>query len=159
MLKRGLLVWIMVFLLVLADSYMITKPNLIGKVGIWIYKYHYLKTFPKAFMTISLVVCIATGLGFLIYFLVKKKLIKRAIGKLLLSFFILICFVLLINVIITFSKGSYGHTGKLFRAGANLLPCILIFIFGYLLYEIGKIKHDKEIILNNELDSIEENIT
>lgn len=150
----------MIFLLVVADSYMITKPNLIGKLGIWIYKYHYLKTFPKALLTVSIVVIIAIAIALVVYLLVKKNLIKRSIGNLLLSFFILISSVLLINVIITFSKGSYGHTGKLFRAGANLLPVILIFIFGFMMFEIKRIKRKKEPDLqkgSNPLNEIPEN--
>lgn len=156
MLRRGLVIWAMVFLLVVADSYMIAKPNLIGRLGIWIYKYHYLRTFPKALLTVSIVVIIAIVIALAIYFLVKKSLIKRSIGNLLLSFFILICSVLLINVIITFSKGSYGHTGKLFRAGANLLPCILIFIFGYGIFEIKRIKKAKQLDMLKPIDPLQE---
>jgi hypothetical protein len=60
-------------------------------------------------------------------------------------------------VIITFSKGSYGHTGKMFRAGANLLPCILIFIFGYMMFELKKIKKNKVPDISQSVEAEKEN--
>lgn len=121
----------------LLDSYMLAHPNIIGRIGIWIYKYHYLKTFPKALLTVSLTVLLTAGGCFGIYTLVKRNGLKPRTGHFILYFLILISVVLLVNVIITFSKGSYSHTGFLFRAGANLLPCILIFIFGYTVHELN----------------------
>src|SRR6478609_10525517 len=71
--------------LVVLDAVLIRSPNLLGKIGLWIYKYHYLRTFPKALLTVFLVVGVATVFSEAIHFAVKKALLKNLAGKLLLS--------------------------------------------------------------------------
>lgn len=117
--------------LVVLDAVLIRSPNLLGKIGLLVYKYHYLRTFPKAFLTVFLVVGMATVFSETIRFVVKKAIIKNLTGKLLFMLLTTMAVALAIKVGLDFSSGSYAHTGLRFRIGAYLLPVILIVVFVY----------------------------
>ena len=123
--------YLFVMALVVLDSVLLRSPNLLGKIGLIIYKYSYLRTFPKALLTVSLVVGVATVFSEAIHFAVKKALLKNLAGKLLLSLLTALSVALAIKVGLDFSSGSYEHTGLRFRSGAYLLPVILVVVFGY----------------------------
>jgi len=123
--------YLFVAALVILDAVLIRSPNLLGKIGLWIYKYHYLRTFPKALLTISLVVGVAIVFSEAIRFAVKKELLKYLVGKLLFFLLTALSVALAIKVGFDFSSGSYEHTGLRFRSGAYLLPIILVVVFAY----------------------------
>lgn len=117
--------------LIVLDAVLIRSPNLIGKLGLWFYKYHYLRTFPKALLTVSLVVGVSVILAESVRFMVKRELIKRLAGQIILLMLTVLSVALLTKVIMDFSEGSYSHTGIRFKCGAYLLPAILVVVFVY----------------------------
>lgn len=117
--------------LIALDAVLIRSPNLIGMFGLWFYKYHYLRTFPKALLTISLVVGVSAIAAESVRFVVKKEWLKRLTGQVILFLFTVVSLGLLAKVILDFSQGTYSHTGIRFRIGACLLPAILVVVFVY----------------------------
>ncbi len=117
--------------LIFLDAVLIRSPNLLGKIGLLVYKYHYLRTFPKALLTVFLVVGVATVFSETIRFAVKNALLKNLAGKLLFFLLTALSVALAIKVGLDFSSGSYEHTGLRFRSGAYLLPLILVVVFIY----------------------------
>jgi len=117
--------------LTVLDAVLIRSPNLVGKIGLLIYKHHYLRTFPKALFTVTLVVGVSAILAETVRFVVKKELIKRLSGTVILFLLILLTLALGAKVGMDFSSGSYSHTGIRFRSGAYLLPAILLIVFVY----------------------------
>lgn len=117
--------------LIVLDAVLIRSPNLIGKIGLWFYKYHYLRTFPKALLTVALVIGISAIIAEIVRYVVKKELIKRITGKVILFLLALVSLVLLAKVVMDFSGGTYSHTGIRFKSGAYLLPAILAVVFIY----------------------------
>jgi hypothetical protein len=117
--------------LIVLDAVLIRSPNLIGKIGLWFYKYHYLRTFPKALLTVSLVVGLSVIIAEFIQFVVKKELIKRFAAQLILLTLTILSLIFLTIVVMDFSEGSYSHTGIRFKFGAYLLPVIITVVFIY----------------------------
>jgi hypothetical protein len=115
--------------LTLFDAVLLRSPNLLGKIGLLIYHYHYLRTFPKALLTVSIVVGVSAILGELIRMGVQRFLLKKFTGKLLLILFMMLSVTLLVKTGIDFSSGTYSQTGIRFRLGACLLPAILLVVF------------------------------
>lgn len=109
----------------ITDAYLLAHPNLVGKLGILLYKHSYIKTFPRALVTVVLVVGISLLISELLYRFVSRK-------KALISYLILLSVSLFwfVYVYATFSSFSYRITGKAFIYGAHLLPVILIGLFG-----------------------------
>ncbi len=122
--------FIVMALLSVIDSLLLAKPNLMGKVGLLIYKYNYLRTFPRAMLTVSIVVGSAMVFGELIIYLERKKGLSKTLGGILLFFLVVVCSGLLAKLFMDFSKGAYSHTGIYFKYGVFLLPVILIIVFG-----------------------------
>jgi hypothetical protein len=129
--KSRLNFYLFIAALVILDAVLIRSPNLLGKIGLLVYKYHYLRTFPKALLTVSLVIGVATIFSETIRFAVKKALIKNLAGKVLLFLLTALSVALAIKVGLDFSSGSYAQTGLRFRCGAYLLPVILVVVFAY----------------------------
>jgi len=123
--------YLFVVAMALLDAVLLRSPNLLGKIGLIIYKYHYLRTFPRALLTVSLVVGMSVIISELIRLMVRKEKLKRYTGKLLLTVLILLAAVLLVNTGMDFSSGAYSQTGLRFRIGACLLPAILMNVFVY----------------------------
>jgi hypothetical protein len=117
--------------LIVLDAVLIRSPNLIGKIGLWFYKYHYLRTFPKALLTVSLVIGISAIIAEIIRYVVNKELIKRMVGQVILFLLAVASLILLVKVVTVFSEGTYSHTGIRFKFGAYLLPAILFVVFIY----------------------------
>jgi hypothetical protein len=120
---------IIIALLSIIDALLLAKPNFLGKIGLWLFKYSYLRTFPRAMVTVSSVVGVAIVISELIAFISKKKWIKKGVGLMLLLFFVLVSGGILVKVIHDFSRGIYSHTGAYFRYGVFLLPSILLLVF------------------------------
>ena len=124
-----LLYFIIIALLSVVDSLLLTNPNFLGKLGLWLFKYSYLRTFPRAMVTVSVVVCATLVISESIVSMASKKLISKSLGAVFMLLFILVCGGLLAKIILDFSKGVYSHTGIYFKIGVYLLPGIFIFIF------------------------------
>ena len=131
--KKKLLFYLVIGILVVLDSVLITSPNLLGKIGLFIYKYYYLRTFPSALVTVSLVVFSAVAMSEIIQLLVRKKIIKRMIGFIVLFLLLILSAAILIKTYGDFSTWTYGHTGSRFKYGAYLLSILLIAVFGFAL--------------------------
>ena len=129
--KSRLNFYLFIAALVILDAVLIRSPNLLGKIGLLVYKYHYLRTFPKALLTVFLVVGVATVFSETIRFAVQKALLKNLAGNVLFFLLTALSVALAIKVGLDFSSGSYGHTGLRFRSGAYLLPAILVVVFVY----------------------------
>ena len=113
--------FVLLFLLVVTDAWLLAHPNWVGRVGIWFYKYHYLKTFPRALATVSLSTLAILGTGFLI-----RRYCTRGVAFVLLGGLVLACLTVLVQTLFQFSDGTYVYTGAGFKTGAILLPVILL---------------------------------
>ncbi|MBO9641386.1 hypothetical protein [Siphonobacter aquaeclarae] len=123
--------YLLYLVLSVTDAWLLSHPNLVGRVGIWLYKYTYIKTFPRALFFVLL----AVGIGLIISETVKRFLPVRT-AVLVLALMLVISAMIFLNVFIQFSSGTYQYTGKGFIWGAHLLPVILILIFAQSLYEV-----------------------
>jgi hypothetical protein len=131
---------IILALLSIIDALLISKPNFLGKLGLWLFKYSYLRTFPRALVTVSIVVGAAFMLSEIVMFIARKKMISKAVGLFISFIFLLASGGILYKVFHDFSKGIYSHTGAYFRYGVFLLPSILILIFTIALIRMIKSK-------------------
>ncbi len=130
---RKLLFYSVLTGLVILNSFLLANPNILGKIGLILYNYHYLRSFPRTLMTVSLVVGTSVALAELINFLVKNHVVNRKTGIIMLSVLTLVAIVVLVNTAIAFSKWTYSHTGLRFELGAIVLPTLLICVFVYTL--------------------------
>ncbi|NIJ54187.1 hypothetical protein [Dyadobacter arcticus] len=111
---------LLLLILSVTDAYLLAHPNLIGRIGVLVYKHSYIKNFPSALLTVALVVSISLLICELAYRFLSKKnalAVYLSLALIALSWFI--------YVYITFSTFSYRITGKAFIYGAHLLPVIL----------------------------------
>lgn len=127
-------------LLSIIDALLISKPNFLGKLGLWLFKYSYLRTFPRAFVTVSIVVGAALLLSEIVLFIARRKVISKGVGLMISLVFVLASGGILFKIFHDFSKGIYSHTGAYFRYGVFLLPSILILIFTIALIRMIKNK-------------------
>jgi hypothetical protein len=132
-----LLYFIIIALLSVIDALLIAKPNFLGKIGLWLFKYSYLRTFPRAMVTVSIIVGVAIVISELIVLISKKKWIKKSVGLILILLFVLASGGILAKVIHDFSRGIYSHTGTYFRYGVFLLPSILVITFVTSLFRLS----------------------
>jgi len=115
--------------LVVVDAILLANANMLGKIGLFIHKYEFLKNFPRALVTISLMVGIAAGFVEVVLLLMRNERMKRA-GVTILSFMTICTLAVAIYTsIMFFTKWTYTHTGLRFRLGALMLPVLLLAIF------------------------------
>lgn len=114
--------------LVILNAYLLSKPNLFGKIGIIVYKYYYLRTFPRTLLTVALLCGAALVISELVQFLVRRSILHRTAGMVVLGLLLALSFVHLIKTGIDFSSWTYRHTGLRFRLGAFMLPTLVICI-------------------------------
>ena len=130
--------YLFILALVVLDAVLLRSPNLLGKIGLIIYKYHYLRTFPKALLTVFSVIAIAAFISESVRWLVASVKLGRSTGRLILWAFIVLTSLALVKTGLDFSTWTYSHTGQRFRYGAYLLPIILIILFGYTAFTLPK---------------------
>ena len=116
---------LLLLVLSITDAYLLAHPNLIGRLGVLLYKHSYIRNFPRALLTVLLVVIISLILCEVTFRYFRHR--KIAVLYLVLSG---ISVAWLCYVFITFSSFSFRITGKAFIYGAHLLPIILIGLFG-----------------------------
>ncbi|MCE7863564.1 MAG: hypothetical protein DYG99_08485 [Bacteroidetes bacterium CHB5] len=122
--------WLLLVVLTLADAWLIANPNLLGKLGFIIFKYHYLRTFPRALLTVVLAVGIVFLIVELLIWLNQRQVFSRkAVAGMLITILILLI-VVLIKTALDFQSWAYDHTGHKLKYGAYLLPLILILVVG-----------------------------
>ncbi|MEZ0540438.1 hypothetical protein [Fibrella arboris] len=121
--------YILLAVLVLLDGWLMAHPNLIGRAGVFFYDYNYLKTFPRALGTVAAVV----GLVLLLTSLVRR--IGKVVSVVLLAILLAAGGYWLFTSAIQFNTGVYKLTGAGFRAGAVLLPGLLVLVVGQALYD------------------------
>src|SRR6188768_3262339 len=136
--KTRLTFYLFIAALVVLDAVLLRSPNLLGKIGLIIYKYSYLRTFPKALLTVSAVVGISIFIVEFIRWMTVKEVFKQTIARVILITFVLVCCLLLVKTYIDFTAWSYSHTGLRFRIGAYLLPAILLLVFSHSLFTLPK---------------------
>lgn len=134
------LYFLILALLSIIDALLISKPNFLGKLGLWLFKYSYLRTFPRALVTVSIVVGAALLLSEIVLFINRRKVISKGVGLMVSLVFVLASGGILFKIFHDFSKGIYSHTGAYFRYGVFLLPSILILIFTIALIRMIKNK-------------------
>ena len=116
---------LLLVVLSITDAYLLAHPNLIGRLGVLLYKHVYIRNFPRALLTVFLVVGLSLLTCELLYRFFKNRLISVYY-----LFFFLVSLSWLAYVYITFSSFSYRITGKAFIYGAHLLPIIITGLFG-----------------------------
>jgi hypothetical protein len=136
--KKRAMFYLLVAALIVLDSVLIRSPNLLGKIGLIIYKYSYLRTFPRTLMTVGSVVGIAVLITEIIRWMTNRRVLKRTISISILLVLTLVSIGLLVKTGVDFTAWSYSHTGLRFRIGAYLLPVILVIVFAYTLFTLPK---------------------
>ena len=129
---RNLTTTALLVILGITDAYLLSHSNLIGRIGIFIYRHDYLKTFPRALATVFLVL----GVSLFVCEVIRRAVSPRAAlgGYLML---LVLGMALFAYVYVSFSSFSYGLTGKAFIYGAHLLRVLMIGLFGrYLIMSI-----------------------
>ncbi|ADB41015.1 hypothetical protein [Spirosoma linguale] len=116
--------YILLLVLVVLDGWLLSHPNLIGKAGVFFFDYSYLETFPKALGTVAVVV----GLCLLIVWAVGQLSKPVALG--ILAALLAASAYYLFQSFTQYNTGIYKLTGAGFRAGAILLPGLIVLIFG-----------------------------
>lgn len=129
MIRKVSFYWILLTLM-LVNSWLLSKPNLLGKIGLIIYKYHYLRSFPRTLLTVWIVVSTAVLIVLLIQYLMKQEKLSKTVASIILSAFLFSSILILTKVALDFTSWSYSHTGLKFRIGTHMLPVLLIIIFG-----------------------------
>jgi hypothetical protein len=137
MIRKVSFYWILLTLM-LVNSWLLSKPNILGKIGLIIYKYHYLRSFPRTLLTVWIVVSTAVLIVLLIQYLMKQEKVSKTVATIILSAFLFSSILILTKVALDFTSWSYSHTGLKFRIGAHMLPVILIIIFGNGLLQIRR---------------------
>jgi hypothetical protein len=130
--KGDKIAYVLLVVLTVTDAWLISHPNVLGRLGVWFYKYQYISTFPKALLTVGLSVLAALGVVWWagrLQPLVAKRVLGIGFG---------LATVFLLGVILKFSGGTYAHTGKAFIWGFYLLPVLLLIVFGNGLLELRR---------------------
>ena len=128
MIRKVAFYWF-VLTLVFVDSWLLSKPNILGKVGLMIFKYHYLRSFPRTLLTVWIVVSISVLIVFTIHFLLKQQKLSRTFATVILGACFIASLLIMGKVYIDFTSWSYSHTGIKFIYGAHILPMILMLVF------------------------------
>lgn len=116
--------YILLFVLVVLDAWLLAHPNLIGQAGVFFFNYEAIETFPKAIGTVSLVV----GITILIAWLVGR--LSQSVSLLVLVALLAASVYYLFQSFTQYNTGIYKLTGAGFRAGAILLPGLVVLILG-----------------------------
>jgi len=118
----------LIIALTVVDAFLISNPNLLGKLGFVIYKYSYLRTFPKALLTVSIVVSVILVLTELIVWLTKKECVAKKLSVSVLGILLVIFVLVWVKTAYDFQSWSYDHSGHKLKYGAYLLPFILFVV-------------------------------
>ncbi|QJW91397.1 hypothetical protein HNV11_19440 [Spirosoma taeanense] len=129
--------YILLLVLVVLDGWLLAHPNLIGQAGVFFFEYDYLETFPKALGTVAIVVGIGLLIAWLVGRLGRPVAIVGSVALLAASAFYLF------QSFTQYNSGVYKLTGAGFRAGAILLPGLLVLVFGMRLFDLLQTKANR----------------
>ncbi|GAB3640650.1 hypothetical protein [Spirosoma arcticum] len=121
---RNPLFYILLLVLIVLDAWLLAHPNLIGRAGVFFFDYDYVDTFPKALVTVAVVISVALFVSWLV------GQLGRVIGSILLIALLVVSGYWLFDSFLLYNSGVYKLTGAGFRAGAILLPGLLVLVFG-----------------------------
>jgi predicted DNA-binding transcriptional regulator AlpA len=124
--------------LTVVDAYLISNPNLLGKLGFIIYKYHYLRTFPKALLTVGIVISIAWSINEILVWISRRGWIFKKTAKSVYTMILVVIVFLWVKTALDFQGWAFSHSGIKLKYGAYLLPIILLIIYIRGLYRIIK---------------------
>ncbi|MDB5243133.1 MAG: hypothetical protein JWP57_3758 [Spirosoma sp.] len=116
--------YVLLLVLLVLDGWLLAHPNLIGRAGVFFFDYDYLNTFPKALGTVAAVV----GVAFFVAWLAGQM--GRIVGSILLIALLGVSAYWLYDSFLLYNSGVYKLTGAGFRAGAILMPGLLVLLFG-----------------------------
>ncbi len=116
----------LLLVLCITDAYLLSHPNLVGKLGILVYKHNYIKSFPKALLTVLCTVGVVLVISELI-----QKFVKLANARIVFVVMMALSFIWILVIHKKFSSFSYSITGKAFIYGVYLLPILILGIFSY----------------------------
>ncbi len=116
--------YILLLVLVVLDAWLLSHPNLIGQAGVFFFDYEAIETVPKAIGTVSLVVGITLLITWLLGRLSQAIAIVVSVALLAASVYYLF------QSFSQYNTGIYKLTGAGFRAGAILLPGLVVLIVG-----------------------------
>jgi hypothetical protein len=122
--RSNLFYYLVLLILVLVDGWLLAHPNLVGRVGIFIYEYEYIETVPRALLTVGATVLAALLIG---WGLTK---LSRPVGLGIAVAATAACVFAVFQTYTKFNSGVYQFTGSGFKTGAILLPVILSIVFG-----------------------------
>ncbi len=115
--------YILLLVLVVLDGWLLSHPNLIGQAGVFFFDYTFLETFPKAVATVSGVVITTL----LISWIVTR--LGRPLSAIILIALLAGSGFYLFESFTHYNAGLYKLTGAGFRAGAVLLPGLVVLVF------------------------------
>lgn len=116
--------YVLLFVLVVLDGWLLAHPNLIGRAGVFFFDYDYVETFPKALTTVAVAITIALFIAWL------ARRLGRTLGSFILIGLLAVSGYWLFDSFLLYNSGVYKLTGAGFRAGAILLPGLLVLVFG-----------------------------
>lgn len=125
--KSRMVFYGLIIALTMLDAFLISNPNLLGKLGFIIYKYSYLRTFPMALLTVSIVVGVIILITEGLVLIARRQISTRSLKGVFIVILALLV-VVLVKTELDFQSWSYNHTGHKLRYGAFLLPVILILV-------------------------------
>ena len=126
--------YVLLLVLLVLDAWLLAHPNLIGRTGVFFFDYDYLNTFPKALGTVAAVVGVALFVAWL------AGQMGRVVGSILLIALLGVSVYWLYDSFLLYTSGVYKLTGAGFRAGAILLPGLLVLVFGKSVFDVLKTK-------------------
>lgn len=123
--------YILLAVLIVLDAWLLANPNLIGRVGVFLYEYDYISTFPRALGTVAAVMAVTLLAG-----LVVRRFFGRAIALVILAMLVVMGLLWVVQSIGQFTTGVYKFTGAGFKAGAILMPGLVTLVFGKFFYDV-----------------------
>jgi len=116
--------YVLLLILAVLDGWLLAHPNLIGRAGVFFFDYDYVETFPKALAMVAVVLTVALFVTWLV------RQLGRVVGSILLIVLLAVAGYWLFDSFLLYSSGVYKLMGAGFRAGAILLPGLLVLVFG-----------------------------
>ncbi|MCY7357291.1 MAG: hypothetical protein LH609_07425 [Rudanella sp.] len=123
--------YILLVVLVVLNAWLLANPNLIGRVGVFLYEYDYISTFPRALGMVAAVVVVALLAG-----LAVRRFFGRAIALVVLAMLVVMGLLWVVQSVGQFTTGMYQFTGAGFKAGAMLLPGLVTLVFSKFFYDV-----------------------
>jgi hypothetical protein len=116
--------YILLIVLIVLDGWLLAHPNLIGQAGLFFFDYTAVETFPKAVGTVAMTV----GSALLVAWLISR--LGQGISIVILVALLAGSAYYLFQSFTQYNTGIYKLTGAGFRAGAVLLPGLVVLVFG-----------------------------